>query len=406
MPTSLELSRGRFILITCILALLSVFPPIATDMYLSAMGHLAEALNTSEAATELSLSLFFLGLCVGQLIMGPLIDGYGRKGPLLAGTALFALTSVALLLTEDVAVFNSLRFLQAIGACVGMVVGRAVVGDLVSGRAAAKMMTVLVMLMTLGPIVSPFAGSLLLGAFGWRSIFVTMVIVGVVALMLAGAALPETLPPERRATRPFATSFTRMGQLLRRARFMVPALVAGFVQGAMFAFITGSAGVFLGAFGLSTTAYGLVFAFIAAALVVFGQINNWLLNYHSPRAILNAGLPLFAVAGGVLYAVSGSQDLWVLVAPLWLAIGMVGLLSANAMTLAMEGSPEGAGVGSALLGALQFGIAFSVSTGVALASAEGAAPMALGILIPGLAGLALWLAGRRRVTQPVSAPGE
>ena len=111
--------------ITAVLALLSVFPPVATDMYLSSMDDLGQALNDSSSATELSLSLFFLGLCVGQLIMGPLIDGYGRKGPLLAGVALFTATSLALLFIRDVTLFNTLRFFQAVGACAGMVVGRA-----------------------------------------------------------------------------------------------------------------------------------------------------------------------------------------------------------------------------------------------------------------------------------------
>ncbi|WP_172330203.1 Bcr/CflA family efflux MFS transporter [Mangrovicoccus sp. HB161399] len=382
--------------VTAVLALLAVFPPIATDMYLAAMGDLADAFGASRSAAELSLSLFFLGLCVGQLLMGPLIDGFGRKGPLLAGVLLFTATSAGLLLTRDIAVFNTLRFFQAVGACAGMVVGRAVVSDLHAGRAAAKMMTVLVMLMTLGPILSPSIGALLLGTFGWQSIFVAMVAVGLLALVLAQAVLPETLPPGKRVPRPFAGASGNAAMLLRRRAFLLPALVAGLIQGAMFAFITGSSGVFQGVFGLGSTAYGVLFGLVAAALVIFGQVNSWLLNRHEPQRIVDAGLPVFVAAAAVLAAVSSGGPLWLVLLPLWVAIGMVGLLSANAMSITMAASGGGAGMGSALLGAVQFAIAFVVSSGVALAGSGSALPMSLGILLPGTAALALWVALRRR----------
>lgn len=381
--------------ITAVLALLSVFPPIATDMYLSSMDDISHALNASASATEMSLSLFFLGLCAGQLIMGPLIDGYGRKRPLLGGVLLFTATSLALLFVRDATVFNTLRFFQAVGACAGMVVGRAVVNDLYKGREAAKVLTLLVMLMTLGPILSPFLGSLMAHAFGWISIFVTMVVVGAVALVLTRAVLPETLAPEHRTDRPFATAWRRAGQLVTRKGFILPALTAGLVQAAMFAFITGSSGLFQTGFGLSGTSYGLLFALVAAALMLAGKLNTVLLDRFAPAQIVNVGLPLFALAGVVLVGVSGTSHLWVFVVPLWCAIGLVGLLSANIMAITMEASGGGAGIGSAVLGGLQFAIAFLTSTGVALAGSDSGLSLAMGIFMPGLAALALWTLLRR-----------
>ncbi len=179
--------------ITAVLGLLSLFPPLATDMYLAGLGDIAEALHTGERATDLSLSIFFLGLCLGQFIVGPQIDSWGRKRPLLAATALFIVTSLALILVQDIIAFNALRFLRALGACGGMVVGRAVVNDLYEGRQAEKVMTILVMLLTIGPIVSPTLGSLLLEAFGWRSIFIVMMVVGMIAFILSVIVMSETL---------------------------------------------------------------------------------------------------------------------------------------------------------------------------------------------------------------------
>ena len=380
--------------ITGVLGLLSLFPPLATDMYLAAMGDLAASMNASHAAAELSLSLFFLGLCAGQLVMGPLIDGYGRKTPLLIGTAVFLVTSVALPFVDDIAVFNGVRFLQAIGASAGMVVGRAVVNDLYEGQRAAKVMTVLVMLLTIGPIISPTLGSLLLVGFGWRSIFFVMAAVGLVAIILSQLVIPETLPAERRAAAPFRSGISTAARLLRRPAFVKSALIAGLVQGGLFAFITGSSGVFQGGFELGALEYGLVFATVAASLVIFGQVNHLLLNRMSPAKILRVGLPVYVLAACIVTLLSGTQSIWLFVLALWFAIGMVGLLSANAMSLTMAEAREGAGMGSALLGAIQFNIAFTVSSCVALGGTTTPLPMSLGILLPGALALLLSLTRR------------
>ncbi|QPM91840.1 multidrug effflux MFS transporter [Pseudooceanicola algae] len=367
--------------ITATLGLLSLFPPLATDMYLAALGDLATSMGSTHTAAEFSLSIFFLGLCMGQLLLGPLTDSYGRKGPLLVGTALFTVTSVALPLVNDIAWFNALRFVQAIGASAGMVVGRAVVKDLYEGRRAAQVMTVLVMLLTVGPIASPTLGSILLEAFGWRSIFATMALISIVALGLSLVVLPETLPVSARKTRPFIDGARAAALLLSQRRFVVMALVSGLVQGGMFAFITGSSGVFQGIFGLGPFEFGIMFAVIAAALIMFGKVNGVLLNRYNPEQIVTAGLPVFVASTLLLTLVSGTDTLWVFAIPLWVSIGMVGLLSANAMSITMELSGEGAGMGSALLGAIQFAIAFSVSSCVALGGTDVALPMSLGLLV-------------------------
>ena len=383
--SQISLSSSRAFAVTETLGLLSLFPPLATDMYLAALGDLATSMNATHTAAELSLSLFFLGLCFGQILIGPLTDTYGRKGPLLIGTVLFTVTSLVLPLLSDIAWFNAVRFIQAIGASAGMVVGRAMVKDLYEGRKAAKVMTVLVMLLTLGPIASPTLGSLLLEAFGWRSIFATMALISLVALVLSVITLPETLPAEGRQPRPFRTGAKTAKRLLSERGFLIMALVAGLIQSGMFAFITGSSGVFQGIFGLSSIGFGLMFAAIATALIIFGRINGMLLNHYSPEQILTAVLPLL----------SQTSSLLVFAIPLWISIGCVGLLSANAMSIAMSLTEKGAGMGSALLGAIQFALAFAVSTSVAIGGAGTALPMSLGLVVPaGLATVLFFVAGR------------
>lgn len=385
--------------ITATLGLLSLFPPLATDMYLAALGDLATSMDATHAAAEFSLSIFFLGLCLGQLLIGSLTDTYGRKRPLLLGIALFTATSVALPLVNDITWFNALRFLQAIGASAGMVVGRAVVTDLYDGRRAAQVMTVLVMLLTIGPIASPTLGSILLEAFGWHSIFAAMAIISIFAFGLSLIVLPETLPVSARKARPFSTGWHAATTLLSQRKFVGMALVSGFVQGGLFAFITGSSAVFQGVFNLSALQFGITFAVIAAALGIFGKINGVLLNHYSPEQIVTSGLPLFVAVTLLLTLVSGTHSLWVFAIPLWASIGMVGLLSANAMSMTMELSGKDAGMGSALLGATQFAIAFAVSSSVALGSDGSALPMALGLLLPASIAAILFIAFRGRMHQ-------
>ncbi|SFT05953.1 MFS transporter, DHA1 family, bicyclomycin/chloramphenicol resistance protein [Sulfitobacter marinus] len=389
------LTPKRAFAVTATLGLLSLFPPLATDMYLAALGELAASMNATHTAAELSLSIFFLGLCFGQILIGPLTDTYGRKRPLLVGTVLFTVTSIALPLMNDIAWFNALRFLQAIGASAGMVVGRAMVKDLYEGQKAAKVMTVLVMLLTLGPIASPTMGSLLLEAFGWQSIFATMALISLVALTLSVVTLPETLPAQDRQPAPIRNGLKAAKRLLSQRGFVTMALVAGLIPSGMFAFITGSSGVFQGIFGLSSIGFGIMFAIIATALIIFGRINGILLNRFIPEQILKTVLPLFAASTILLTLLSQTDSLLVFVVPLWVSIGLVGLLSANAISLAMETTKAAAGVGSALLGAIQFALAFAVSSFVAIGGASTALPMALGLAIPASAASLLYFVTRR-----------
>jgi DHA1 family bicyclomycin/chloramphenicol resistance-like MFS transporter len=399
-----SLTKKRAFAITATLGLLSLFPPLATDMYLAAFGELAASLKATDTAVKFSLSIFFLGLCLGQLLIGPLTDTYGRKNPLLIGTAVFTITSIALPLINDIAWFNALRFVQAIGASAGMVVGRAVVKDLYEGRQAAQVMTVLVMLLTIGPIVSPTLGSLLLEAFGWRSIFAVMAIVSVVAFGLSVFVLPETLHAADRQHNPFRNGARTAATLLTQRGFVTMALVAGLVQGGMFAFITGSPSVFQGMFGLSAMQFGLMFAAIAVALIVFGRLNGRLLNHFGPEQILKAALPIFVATTITLAALSGTTSLLVFAVPLWISIGLVGLLSANAMSIAMGLTKSGAGMGSALLGAFQFAIAFVVSSCVAIGGTDTALPMSLGLLVPASLATVLFFAAGR-IAQPYQSLG-
>lgn len=380
-----------------VLGLLSIFPPLATDMYLSALGQLAETLQTSHFGAELSLSLFFLGLCIGQLCMGVMSDVFGRKPIILIGAAVFIVTSIALTYVNNIFAFNFLRVVQAIGASSGMVISRAIVNDLYRGQHAAKLMTILVMLLTLGPIISPTLGSIILEAWGWKSIFWAMSLIGMIALFLASKILVESLPIESRHKDPIKLASVSASKLITNRYFIVWTLIAGFSQGGLFAFITGSSAIFQNGYGLSSLEYALIFALVAAALIIFGLVNNLLLRKYFSEQILEWSLPVFLLCAILATISSTVEHLGFFIFFLWLAMGFVGLVSSNAMSLAMDQTMNTGGVGSAIIGAIQFAIAFLVSSVVAFIPSASALPMTIGISLSALLAALIYFVSKERL---------
>lgn len=384
-------SAGRIIII---LGALAAFAPVATDMYLPAFGLMAAHFGVEEGSIEATLSAFFLGLAVGQAFYGPLIDRFGRRGPLLAGIGIYTAATLLCLVAPDVTVFTALRFLQAVGGCAGMIVGRAVVRDLFDEREGARALSLLMMVMTLAPILAPVLGGFIVTVAGWRTVFLFMLAFGLICAVLVWRVLPETLPPERRHALSLRAIAATWAHLLGHRPFIVPALVGGLAQACMFAFITGSPFVFINLHGASAQTYGFLFALIACALIVSAQLNRMALRRFRPPVLLGAALCLNVVAGLTLVAVAGRHDLVLLLIPLWFAIGSLGFITANAAAIAMGASGPHSGSGSSLIGILQFSFAFAVSALVAGLQNGTAYPMTVAIAACGSAALLLWSLAR------------
>lgn len=380
-----------------ILGLLAAFAPLATDMYLPGFHKMAEYFGVAEGGIEVTLSVFFLGLAVGQALYGPLIDRWGRRAPLLAGIALYIAATLACLVTSDIHVFTALRFLQAVGGAAGMIVGRAIIADLLNPREGARALSLLLVVMALGPILSPILGGFIITEAGWKTIFIVMLGFGLLCAVLVWLHIPETLPPQRRQRHSPAHVLRMWGALLGDGRFVVPALVGGFAQACMFAFITGSPFVFMTLHSVSAQAYGWLFALIACALVVFSQVNRWALRRAEPGAVMGAALVLNLAAGLGTLAAAASGSLAALLVTLWLAIGSLGLIGANAAAIAMAASRQSFGSGSSLFGVAQFGFAFLVS-GIVAALQNGTAwPMTGAIAACGALASLLWFAAPARI---------
>jgi DHA1 family bicyclomycin/chloramphenicol resistance-like MFS transporter len=346
-----------------VLGALIALGPFTIDMYLPALPTISTDLLTSSATVQLTLTGTLLGLGLGQLVIGPLSDRFGRRMPLLFGTAVHVLASALCLIAPSITVLGGLRVLQGLGAAAGAVIALAIVRDLYTGREAATLLSRLILVMGVSPVIAPTVGGYILTFTSWRGVFAVLALLGLVLIPVAARALPETLPPERRQTTGVLGTLRTYGGLLRDRTFLGLVLVAGLAMSAVMAYVSGASFVFQEEYGLSEQLFGLVFGTAAIWLIAATQLNPVLLRRFEPWQLLLAAVVAGAAAGLVLLAVALLRlggVVGVLVA-LWLVLFAVGLALPNAPAVALSRHGEAAGTAAALLGAVQFGVGALVS---------------------------------------------
>lgn len=371
----------RILLLGAIIAL----APMSIDLYLPALPTLQQALGGTAAQGQLTLSVYFLGLAMGQLIYGPVSDRIGRRKPLYFGLALYALAALGCTLATDINSLIALRFLQALGGCAGMVIVRAVVRDLYTPQDMARVLSMLLLVMGVAPILAPLIGSWVFVAFGWQAVFGVLVAYGLACLIMAAKYLPETLARPGEALE-FMRVLRGYGRLLRHRRFMGYALSGGIAQASLFAYIAVSSFVFIDFYALSPTQYGLLFGVNAFGLILGSQINNWMLTRYRAERVLRSALIAYSSFGVVLalVVITGLGGLPGVLIPLWCCIASLGFTFPNSTAAAMAPFGDRAGMAAALLGTLQYGLA-AIASGVVASLHDGTAlAMALAIAACGL----------------------
>ncbi len=349
--------------------------PLTIDMYLPALPTITAELGTTSAMVQLTLTGTLVGLALGQLVLGPLSDAFGRRTPLLAGTALYVVASVLILVAPTIEVLGVLRFLQGVGTAAGAVVALAVVRDLFTGRAAATMLSRLFLVLGAAPVLAPTLGGELLRFTSWRGIFAVLALYGLLLLAVGWFALRETLPPSRRSSSGAAGTLRTYRRLLRDRTLVGLVLVAGLTMAGLFSYVSGSSFVFQRQFGLDEQEFGLLFGAGAVWLIAATQLNPVLLRRWSPAQVLVAGTVGGALSGAVLLvlAATGTGGLPGVVVPLWAMLFASGAALPNAPALALSRHGDSAGAAAALLGAVQFGVGAAVSPVVGLLGNDAAA---------------------------------
>jgi MFS transporter, DHA1 family, multidrug resistance protein len=393
----LNLSRGKDpVVLVAALGILSAVSPLATDMYLASMPAMARYFDTSASAVQLTLTAYMVGMAVGQFLLGPISDVLGRHRLMVAGNVLFLLSSVAVILVPTIEAVMALRILQGLSGAAGVVIARAIITDIASGRRAAKLFSVLAMITSLAPVVAPLLGGVIASVAPWQAVF--WVLAGFGLLMLASTVfvVPETLPRAKRHRGGFAAVAANSWKVLRTPSFMAYALTFGFAFSALFSYISASAFVVQNVLGFSALGYSMVFAANAAGSIATAIINTRLVDRIDPGRILRAAIvAMFLVNTAGLALVLAGITGWPTLLHLFASQACLGFIFGNATALAQGRVPDRAGAGSAVLGLLQFVLGGIASPLTGIAGQHTAVPMALSMAVCSALALATTLAARR-----------
>lgn len=371
-----------------LLGTLTAFAPLSIDMYLPALPTLQNYFHTTEGEVQLTLASFFIGFALAQSLYGPMADRFGRKPPLYIGMLLYVAASAACALAFSVRALTAFRALQALGACAGGVMSRAMVRDLFPPEETRRVYSALILVMGVSPLVAPLFGSYLLIWFGWKAIFLSVAAVGLLATVGMHFRLPETLPSAQPLS--LAYVFATYRDLLKDRFFLGSTLATGFSSGGMFAYIAGAPFVFINIFGMKPDRFAWLFGINAAAVVIGSQINGRVLHGHAPEKLMRHSAWVQCAAGIMLIivALTGLGGMLGVALPLFVYLSTIGFVFPNAVAVAMAHHGRIAGMASALLGTLQFSMAAAVVFILGAIDSTTAWPMSLAIFVCGTLGVA------------------
>ena len=389
------LRPGTFAL-TALLAALTAMGPLSTDMYLPSLPDIARALTASTAQVQLTISAYLIGFAVGQIIYGPISDRHGRKPVLLAALGLYSAATLICALSPSIDVLIGARALQALGGSGCIMVARAIVRDLYSGPRAGRELSVMGSVMALAPVVAPIIGGALQTAFGWRSVFVTLMIAGIGGATAIWLVLPETL--KKRASEPVspASMLRSYGVVVRNPAYLsYMALATGSYAG-LFAWISGASFVLQNLYGLSPLDFGIAFALSAVGYLTGTNLaTRFVMRLGLDRTI---GIGCCALAAGGLGMVAsvalGFTSAFALVLPVAIYLAGMGMVLPQSIAGAMTPFPERAGAASALFGFVQQSIAAICGATVGALLGHNAWPVAGAVAVMGVATLLFWAATR------------
>lgn len=342
-------------LVVLVLGMITALDAMSIDMYLPALPYLARSLGSSPEEVQLSLSAFIVGLSIGQGVSGPVLDHFGRRWPLLAGLAIFIVGSVLAATTSTVWGLHAARFIQGIGASVGIVAPRAIINDVAERSQSARVYTRVLQVMLIAPVVAPIIGVWLTRTWQWRAVFWCLAVMGVICLVTAFASLAETLKPVegRRSGR---LSFAGYKTYLASAPFVLRSVSGGLLLGPLFIYLSVTPFLMLDKFGSTDTALSLVLAGVAVGLILAGQVNVWLLMVVSEEMAIFIGVSVQIAVGLILFACVrfNIYTPTIYIALLMLLVIPFGLFFGNISAYAMREVSEHAGAASALTGLFQY----------------------------------------------------
>ncbi|WP_315097119.1 multidrug effflux MFS transporter [uncultured Cellulomonas sp.] len=382
--------NARYVLM---LGLMCALPAVSTDMYLPSLPDVARDLRTSATAAQLTMTAMLIGGAVGQLVIGPLSDRFGRRKPVLVGVVLHVVTSLLCAIAPAIVPLIALRTMQGFFNASATVVAMAIIRDRFVGADASRLMSRLMLVIGVAPLFAPSLGGVIAGQWGWRSVFLALAVFGAVLWVVVWRRLPETLPAERRRPGGLRTAVAGYRTLLQDRHFVALAILPGLGMAVLMSYVVASPFVLREGYGLSATEFSLLFAANGVGLVAGAQVNAALVRRVAPIRIVRVVLPVSLGLTVVLLALAltGWGGLVALLVVLWLILAMVNFVPPNASALALSRHGEVAGTAAAVIGATQAGVSGIVSplSGLLGGDATAMAAVMVGASVAALLVLAL-----------------
>ena len=365
--------------IAFLLGSLSLLGPFTIDTYLPAFPTIVEEFHTSASLVQVSLTTCLLGLALGQLIIGPMSDVQGRRKPLIIFLGLYLLSSLICAVAPNIYMLIVSRFIQGFAAAGGLVISRAVVRDLYSGRELTKFFATLMLIGNLGPIVAPIIGGAILSFANWKVVFLVLTFIGIILTLVVAFKLEETLPAEKRVPSNIKQVVMNFGSLLKDREFAGYAFTQGFTTAGIFAYVSGISFVYQNIYGVSPQVFSLLFGINGVGLIIGTQIVGRLSKF-SERTFLKSGLALSMSASILLViAILVHAPLVAVAIPIFLFVTSISIIGTSSFSLAMETKGHMAGSASALLGLLPFLLGSLTAPLVGIGGEHTAVPM--GVII-------------------------
>lgn len=374
-----SLSKTKRLQIAFLLGSLSLLGPFTIDTYLPAFPTIVEEFHTSASLVQVSLTTCLLGLALGQLIIGPMSDVQGRRKPLIIFLGLYLLSSLICAVAPNIYMLIVSRFIQGFAAAGGLVISRAVVRDLYSGRELTKFFATLMLIGNLGPIVAPIIGGAILSFANWKVVFLVLTFIGIILTLVVAFKLEETLPAEKRVPSNIKQVVMNFGSLLKDREFAGYAFTQGFTTAGIFAYVSGISFVYQNIYGVSPQVFSLLFGINGVGLIIGTQIVGRLSKF-SERTFLKSGLALSMSASILLViAILVHAPLVAVAIPIFLFVTSISIIGTSSFSLAMETKGHMAGSASALLGLLPFLLGSLTAPLVGIGGEHTAVPM--GVII-------------------------
>lgn len=372
-------SKRQDFLLILILGALNTITPFSIDMYLPAFPKIARDLHTGIDKVALSVSTYFLGYALGQILYGPLLDRYGRKPPLYAGLILYIIATIGCFTVNTIEGLWVIRFVQAIGGCVASVAAMAMVRDFFPVKKSAAVISLLVLILGASPLLAPTAGSFVITVFGWHAVFIVLAVITFIILLMVIFILPEGHVADKTISLKPMAIIKGFKAVLTEPRFYVFVLAGSFSFSGLFVYVANSPAIFMDHFRLNEKLYGGVFALLSVGFIGGSQLNHLLTKKYANQQILKSILILQAITA-VLF-LSGAANGWfgltAVIIFLFVLLSCCGISYPNAAALCLMPFSKNAGSASALLGCIQIGIGGLISASVTMLKADAITAMAI-----------------------------